>query len=144
MYAFLFITHGNLGESVVRTAEFIMNDTFADHYRLFSIDYSMLSDMNRIQEDLGRTVDEFVAKQRKVVLFVDIFGGSPANVAFTYSKREHVDIISGINLAMVIYAFEHYRDDRPVADLVAGVMQAGRDNIVSAKKLLESRERTHL
>lgn len=141
MYSFVFVTHGKLGETLVKTAEFIMNADFSDRIDAFSIDYSMISDMNKIQEAIQKASERSAEKKHKVIIFVDIFGGSPSNVAFTLSKRDNVDIISGVNLPMVIYAFEHMDKDISISDLVEGIVQSGADNIISAKKLIENKEK---
>lgn len=141
MYSFMFVTHGKLGETLVQTAEFIMHRDFSERTAVFSIDYTMLSDMNNIQETIQKKAEKFMADGSKVLIFVDIFGGSPSNVAFTLSKMKDVDIISGVNLPMVIFAFEHIDTDIELSELVTGITQSGGDNIISAKRLLESRER---
>ncbi len=137
MYCFIVVSHADLAVSLVKTAEFIMKADFSDRYQVFSIDYSMLADMNRIKEEIERALDRFVAMGRKVVIFVDIFGGSPANVSFTLVKREEVDVVTGVNLPMLIYAFEHCDDAVSVSHLVEGILQAGKEHLISAKKLLE-------
>ena len=141
MFSFIFVTHGDLGASLVRTAEFIMNERFDDRCETFSLDYSMLADMDRIKGLLERSVDRIVANGHRAIVFVDIFGGSPSNVAFTFAKRDDVDIISGVNLPMAIYAFEHRNATMPIAELTAGILQSGDESIISAKKLLEKERR---
>ncbi|HNT27239.1 MAG TPA: hypothetical protein PKH10_03575 [bacterium] len=141
MFSFIFVTHGDLGASLVRTAEFIMNERFDDRCETFSLDYSMLADMDRIKELLERSVDRIVTKGHRAIVFVDIFGGSPSNVAFTFAKRDEVDILSGVNLPMVIYAFEHRDAPVSIAELTAGILQSGDESLISAKKLLEKEHR---
>ena len=141
MYSFIFVSHADLGASLVRTAEFIMKEEFAGRYEVFSIDYSMLADMNRIRELLEKAVDRFAGLGHQVVIFVDIFGGSPSNVSFTLVKREGVDVVTGVSLPMVIYAFEHRDASVPIARMVEGILQAGRENLIGAKKLLDKESR---
>lgn len=141
MFSFIFVTHADLGASLVRTAEFIMKEDFKERYEIFSIDYSMLADMNRIKELLEKAADRFLGMKHRVIIFVDIFGGSPSNVAFTFVKREGIDVITGASLPMVIYAFEHRDDTMTVAQMTAGIIQTGEDNLISAKKLLEKENR---
>ena len=141
MFSFIFITHADLGASLVRTAQFIMQEDFKERCEVFSIDYSMLADMNRIKTLLEQSVDRFVGNGHKVVIFVDIFGGSPSNVAFTFVKREGVDVVTGVSLPMVIYAFEHRDHPLSVAQMAAGIIQTGEDNLIGAKKLLEKEGR---
>lgn len=137
MYCFIVVGHADLAVSLVKTAEFIMKADFSERCKVFSIDYSMLADMNSIKEEIERALDRFVEAGRRVIIFVDIFGGSPANVSFTLVKKEGVDVVTGVSLPMLIYAFEHCDDAVPVSRMVDGILQAGRDHLISAKKLLE-------
>jgi len=139
MYSFVFVSHGDLGESLVRTAASIMKEDFTGRYEIFSIDYSMLAEMDHIKDLLEKAVARFTRGGYRVVIFVDIFGGSPSNVSFALVKREDIDVIAGANLPMVVYAFEHRNDEVPLAQMVEGILQAGRENLVSAKKLLEKK-----
>ena len=141
MFSFIFITHADLGASLVKTAQFIMQEDFKERCAVFSIDYSMLADMNRIKEMLEKAVDRYLGEKHKVIIFVDIFGGSPSNVAFTFVKREGVDVITGVNLPMVIYSFEHRDHDLTISQMAAGIIQTGEDNLIGAKKLLEKENR---
>lgn len=137
MYSFIVVCHADLAASLVKAAEFIMKADFSDRCQVFSIDYSMLADMNRIKEEIEGALNRFVETGRKVIIFVDIFGGSPANVSFTLVKREGVDVVTGVSLPMIIYAFEHSGDAMPVSRMVEGILLAGREHLISAKKLLE-------
>jgi len=141
MFAILFVTHGTLGESLVKTAEFIMAKDLSERTEIFTIDYSMLSDMDNIRDAIEKSSERWLGKGYKVLLFVDIFGGSPSNVAFTLSKRESLDIVSGVNLPMTINAFENMDSDMEISELVAGIVQSGNDSIISAKNLLINRDR---
>lgn len=140
MYAFVFITHDNLGKALVRTAEFIINEDLSNRYEIFSIDYSMIKNMDTVRLNLEKAVDNFVNKNYKVIVFVDIFGGSPSNIAFTMSKQKNVDIISGVNLPMVLYAFDKVDSSIDLMDMVQGAVESAKNNINSAKKLLVGKE----
>ncbi|MFO7735406.1 MAG: hypothetical protein R6W70_04225, partial [bacterium] len=131
----------NLGEALVRTAEFIINEDLSNRYEVFSIDYSMIKNMDTVRSSLEEAVDNFVKKNYKVIVFVDIFGGSPSNVAFTLSKQENVDIISGVNLPMVLYAFDKVDSSIDLMDMVQGAVESAKNNINSAKKLLVVKEK---
>lgn len=136
MFSFIFLTHGELGETLVKTCEFIMNDKFLERIHIYSMDYSMLSDIDKIRADFSEQVENMLSSGYKVIVFVDIFGGSPSNIAFTFSKRENVDIISGVNLPMLIYAFEHMNDEQDIKKIVDSIISSGSNSIVSAKTLI--------
>ena len=47
-----------------------------------------------------------------------------------------MDVISGINLPMIMYSIEHMESSKELEEMVEGIMKSGSQNITSAKKLL--------
>ncbi|MCK5808401.1 hypothetical protein KAH37_05415 [bacterium] len=137
MYSCFFVTHGELGEMLVSTANMILKEDADDRVKIFSVDYSMLPDMQKIQKNVEIAIDLEIKKSRKVILFTDIFGGSPSNLAFTFSKRANVDVLAGVNLPMVLSAFERRDRDEPFEKTISAILKSGKGNIVSAKQLME-------
>lgn len=79
------------------------------------------------KEDLDRKladVDEKLGDEKDVLVLADLMGGSPCNAALErYLGSEHVQVVSGMNLAMVITATED----------PASVIAAGHDAIHDVK-----------
>ncbi|HNW16162.1 MAG TPA: hypothetical protein PLD55_06160 [bacterium] len=141
MYSFIFITHGDLGRTMLDIASRIMDEDVSEGCRLFTIDFAMVTELEEIKNNIKAAAEKFIAEGRKVIIFVDLFGGSPSNIAFTIAKNENVDVLSGVNLSMVMYAIEHRNSGKTLPVMVEGIMKSGLQNITSAKKLLESREK---
>jgi PTS system mannose-specific IIA component len=136
MYSYIFITHGNMGREILETAQKIMEEDLAEHCSVFSIDFSMAEKLDDIKAEIKECLDDYLEKGRKVIIFVDLFGGSPSNVAYTIAKHEDVDVVSGINLPMIMYSIEHLESSKKLDEMVEGIMKSGTQNITSAKKLL--------
>ena len=137
MYSYFFVTHGDLGEMLVTTANMILKDDIEDRIKIFSVDYSMLPDMQQIQKNVELAIEQESKKERHIILFTDIFGGSPSNLAFTFSKKENVDVIAGVNLPMVLSAFERKDRKEDFSKTITAIIKSGKGNIVSAKQLME-------
>lgn len=140
MYSFVFITHGDLGGTLIKTASQIMDIDVSKRTRFFSIEFSMSSELDNIKANLEKTIDEFLEEGDKVLILVDLFGGSPSNIALSLAKKENVDVISGVNLSMVMYSLEHRDDDIDIRTMAEGIIRSARQNITSAKQLLEKRD----
>lgn len=139
MYSYIFITHGNIGREILETAQKIMEEDLTDYCSIFSLDFSMAEKLDDIKAEIKGCLDGYLEKDRKVIIFVDLFGGSPSNVAYTIAKHEDVDVVSGINLPMVMYSIEHFDSSKKLKEMVEGIMKSGTQNITSAKKLLNIR-----
>ena len=140
MYSFVFITHGELGSTLLNIASRIMDIDVKERTAFFSIEFSMVTELDSMKTNLENTIDNFIKQGRKVLILVDIFGGSPSNIALSLAKKEEVDVISGVNLSMVMYSLEHMDDDSDIRTMVDGIIRSSRQNITGAKQLLEKRE----
>lgn len=72
-----------------------------------------------------------------VVLLTDMFGGTPSNLAISMMNREGVEVISGVNLPMLV-KLAKVRSSHTLAECVECAQQAGRKYIASASSLLPS------
>ena len=140
MYSFVFITHGELGNTLLDIASRIMDIDVTDRTAFFSIEFSMATELDGMKANLEKTIDSFLEKGEKVIILVDLFGGSPSNIALSLAKKEDVDVISGVNLSMVMYALEHRDDDTDLETMADGIIRSARQNITGAKQLLKKRE----
>jgi Phosphotransferase system, mannose/fructose-specific component IIA len=140
MYSFVFITHGELGKTLLDIASRIMDIDVADRTAFFSIEFSMAMELDGMKANLEKTIDSFLEKGKKVIILVDLFGGSPSNIALSLAKKEGVDVISGVNLSMVMYSLEHRDDETDLETMVDGIIRSARQNITGAKQLLKKRE----
>ncbi len=140
MYSYFFVTHGSFGKTLVETASMILQKEFSERIRIFSVSYDMQQEMDAIQKQISKEMDIFLKKNHTVILFTDIFGGTPSNMAFTFSKKKSVDVIAGVNLPMVLSALERMNKDEPFEKVVEDILKSGNGNIVSAKKLMGYKE----
>ena len=140
MYSFVFITHGELGSTLLDIASRIMDVDVADRTAFFSIEFSMVAELDGMKANLEKTIDSFLAKGEKVIILVDLFGGSPSNIALSLAKKDNVDVVSGVNLSMVMYSLEHRDDDADIETMVDEIIRSARQNITGAKQLLAKRE----
>ena len=63
-----------------------------------------------------------------------MLGGTPCNACLPYSNNDKVEIVSGVNLYMLLSAFIN-RKNMSVKDLAAKVISDGQKNIANAKDL---------
>jgi len=65
-------------------------------------------------------------------------GGTPCNTALLKTKNITAEVLTGVNLYMVLSSFTH-RDQMDLKSLAAKVAEDGRRAIVAAKDLLAKR-----
>jgi len=91
-------------------------------------------------EDIERALDKAVKKADSgdgVVIITDLFGGSPANFALARMAAGKVEVISGLNLAMVLKMVDlRARDLSDPAVMARAIAREGKDSIVLASQVL--------
>ena len=93
-------------------------------------------------ESLERRLDAAIKAAddgQGVIVITDLFGGSPANLALARMQPGRVEIVSGLNLAMMLKAVDlrlHKLTD-PVV-MARAIVREGRENIALASDLLNN------
>lgn len=91
----LIITHGNLGEELLNVTE----EIFETKSEIEFISMSWLDDGSSIE----KKINKFLKKNKgsNILIMVDMFGGSPANLSLRFNNEE-TEILTGINLPGLI------------------------------------------
>ena len=97
MIGVVVITHGQLATELVNSAEMIVGDL--PHFTAVSIGWH--DDVNDAREDIAQAIER-VRGDGGVLLLTDMFGGTPSNLGMTFLERDRVEVITGVNLPMLI------------------------------------------
>jgi PTS system mannose-specific IIA component len=79
-----------------------------------------------------------VNQKNGVVIFTDMFGGTASNLSFSFLKNDQVEIITGVNLPMLI-KFVSLQRSNNLKEVVKKVVEQGKKNIHIASALLSSK-----
>jgi|SRR6056297_136877 len=93
----IIITHGNYGEEILKSVEMIAGKQ--ENAYAFSINEDTYI------EEVKKEVESLIDEETYIYLFVDIYGGSPFNIAINFLSKERVNIISGFNMPMILEFF---------------------------------------
>jgi mannose PTS system EIIA component len=91
------VTHGQLATELVNAAEMIVGDL--PQFTAVSIGWH--DDVNDAREDIARAIDR-VRGDDGVLVLTDMFGGTPSNLGMTFLEKDRVEVITGVNLPMLI------------------------------------------
>jgi PTS system mannose-specific IIA component len=133
MIEIVIITHGLFGEELYLSAEMILG-------KQGSVT-SIAVQPGKAMSDIAAELDSIIAKDSHngVLVLTDMFGGSPSNVAFSYVGQPNVEIVSGVNLPMVLKSFSGRMAGEDLATLASGCSEAGRKSIKVASELMGKR-----
>ncbi|MBI1911848.1 MAG: PTS sugar transporter subunit IIA [Deltaproteobacteria bacterium] len=134
MVGAVIITHGSLAESLIEVAQSITGKM--ENVRAVAVKNSDSTD--NIRGLLASAVKE-VNKGKGVIIFTDMFGGTPTNIALSLLAEGKVDVITGVNLPMVI-KFVTHRAEKPLGELALLLKDYGQQSIVLAGDMLRDKK----
>ena len=126
----LVVTHGQLGQELVSAAQAIVGEV--SHMAAVSIGWN--DDVEESKKKIEQGVSE-VDQGKGVIVLTDMFGGTPSNLSLPLLKRNELEIITGVNLPMVIKLANQSGADS-LSELVSKVKKQGQSHISIASELL--------
>jgi PTS system mannose-specific IIA component len=124
------VSHGHLANEFLAAAEMILGPI--PHITAASIDWH--DDVEVARHELERAIAR-VSQGRGVLLMTDMFGGAPTDIASMFLDDSSVEVISGVNLPMVLRLAEQ-EPGASLADIAKTVRDSGKDGIHVAGDLL--------
>jgi mannose PTS system EIIA component len=129
----IIVSHGKLGEELLNALTIILGE--APNIEAISIGwYDDVEESKRKINSSLKSVDQ----KSGVVIFTDMFGGTPSNLSFAFQKDGTVEIITGVNLPMLI-KFVSLQRSNNLKDVAKKVVEQGKKNIHLASALLGSK-----
>jgi PTS system mannose-specific IIA component len=129
------VTHGQLATELVNAAEMIVGEL----PRFAAVSIGWHDDVEAAREAIATAVAR-VEGPSGVLLLTDMFGGTPSNLGITFLDVDRVEVITGVNLPMLIKlaSLRHSSDLREVSRQIA---ESGRTAIRVASELVRSPSR---
>ena len=91
------VTHGQLAAELLNAAEMIVGDL----PRFAAVSIGWHDEVNDARDDIAAAIDR-VRGDEGVLLLTDMFGGTPSNLGLTFLEADRVEVITGVNLPMLI------------------------------------------
>src|SRR5205809_3273405 len=97
MIGVVVVTHGQLAIELVNAAEMIVGDL--PQFTAVSIGWH--DDVNDARQEIAEAIGR-VRGEEGVLLLTDMFGGTPSNLGMTFLEADGLEVITGVNLPMLI------------------------------------------
>jgi PTS system mannose-specific IIA component len=130
----LIVMHGKLGEELLNVLTIILGETA----NIEAISIGWYDDIEESKKKIAASLKR-VDQKNGVVIFTDMFGGTPSNLSFTFQKAGSVEIITGANLPMLI-KFISLQRGTSLRDVAKKVIEQGRKNIHLASAILDGKK----
>ncbi len=132
----LIVTHGRLAIELLNAAEMIVGEV--QHITAVSLGWHDDVDMatGMIQKALER-----VKGPDGVLILTDMFGGTPTNISSTFLDQDKVEVVTGVNLPMLI-KLAQIGEGQTLAAAAKIVKEQGQSSIYIASQLLAPKQRS--
>ncbi|MFH1156283.1 MAG: PTS fructose transporter subunit IIA [Pseudomonadota bacterium] len=137
MTGILIATHANLGQALIDTVEFILASKI-DNIAFVSIDIKEQADS--LHKKIKKGIKTVQQEEGGVIIFTDMFGGTPSNLSYSFLEEGAVEVISGVNLPILLKAV-NIRDKMSLSEAATLLVEQGRKSISLASDILKGSRR---
>lgn len=133
MIGVLITTHGNLGRELIKAAELIKGP-ISD---ISHVSVDQTKDVEDIKKEIGNAIKK-LDKGKGVLVLTDLFGGTPSNISLSFMKEEKVEVLSGVNLPMLLKLSE-IKENVSLREFACFIKEYGQKNISLASEILSKK-----
>jgi PTS system mannose-specific IIA component len=126
----LVVTHGRLAIELLNAAEMIVGEI----HGVTAVSIGWHDDVDTAAVMVGSALDR-VRTPDGVLILTDMFGGTPTNIASTFLDEGKVEIVTGVNLPMLL-KLAQVAEGQPLAVAARLVRESGQGSIYMASDLL--------
>jgi PTS system mannose-specific IIA component len=125
------VTHGQVAGELLAAAETIVG--VQNHIAAVSIGWH--DDVEIAKDEIARAITK-VSAGAGVLLLTDMFGGTPTNISAMFIKDGEIEIVTGVNLPMVVKLASQNREST-LDEMAKQVEEQGKESIYRTQELLE-------
>ena len=130
----IIVSHGKLAEELLNALTIILGEVV----NMEAISIGWYDDVEESKKKINQSLKR-VNQKNGIVIFTDMFGGTPSNLSFSFLKDDQVEIITGVNLPMLI-KFVSLQRSSNLKEVAKKVVEQGKKNIHLASALLNLKD----
>jgi len=134
MIGLVVVGHGDLPEALVRAAESVLSEST----QMRAVCLPSESDTAHFGEMIEAAVKE-VDKGEGVIIMTDMMGGTPTNTALAMLNQKGVEVVTGVNLPMLLKV--PFLKGKDVHEAANFLVEYGRRNLALPSEMLQSMKR---
>ena len=136
MIGMVIVTHGALGDALLDVATCILG---YPPENVISISIDLKEDADKLLAKIAAGIKQ-IDQKKGVLILTDMFGGTPSNLGYSFLEEGAVEVISGVNLPILIKAF-NARNKMELAELGVTLDAYGKKSIQLASEILKGKKR---
>ncbi|MBF0113172.1 MAG: PTS fructose transporter subunit IIA [Desulfamplus sp.] len=136
MTGILIVTHANLGEALIEAIEFIVNEKIEN---IIAVSIDIKENPEVLRNKIKKAINK-IKSDKGVIIFTDMFGGTPSNLSYSFLEEGSVEVISGVNLPTLLKAIG-IRHKMDMSKAVEQIVAHGKKSISLASGILRGEKR---
>jgi PTS system mannose-specific IIA component len=132
MIGIVLATHSRLGEALIDAAEFILG---SKPVGVESISIDINESADKLRHKIAAGIKK-VDNNKGVLILTDMFGGTPSNLSYSFLEDNQVEVISGVNLPILIKALKD-REKWELEEFGVALETFGKKSIALASGILK-------
>jgi PTS system mannose-specific IIA component len=138
MIGIVIITHGQLGNALVETAEIIFSEKPES---IISVSINLTENVEKLRKKINTAIRS-VDANKGVLILTDMFGGTPSNLSYSFLEEGRIEVISGVNLPVLLKAINLRKKDMDLHQMAKTIETYGKKSISLASSILKGEKRS--
>ncbi|HEY6138815.1 MAG TPA: PTS sugar transporter subunit IIA [Thermoanaerobaculia bacterium] len=131
MIGALIVTHGQLAYELLNAARKIESNIGV----VEAVPLEWTDSVDEAREKIRQALER-LGDVHGVIIFTDMFGGTPSNISLSFLEKDRVEIVTGVNLPMIVKFATMAQDSQDLATLAHVISEKGSKAIRVASDLL--------
>ena len=138
MVGIVIVTHGQLGDALVETAEIIFGSTPES---TISASINLTENVEQLRKKINSAIKS-VDSNKGILILTDMFGGTPSNLSYSFLEEGRVEVISGVNLPVLLKAINLRKKNMDLHQMAKTIETYGKKSISLASSILKGEKRS--
>lgn len=130
MVGLIIITHGIYASALIKSLEMLSGKV----EKIEAIEFEQGEGIESLQEKIKKTIIKLDTEE--VLIMVDLLGGTPYNASSIELENPNINIITGINMPMILEILPHRNEGINIVSHIA--TDGGKNGIVNVKDRYDS------
>lgn len=137
MVGLVIVTHSSLGGALIEATESILAEPLGT---VTAVSVDLRQSAEHLRKKISAGIKE-VDQGGGILILTDMFGGTPSNLSLSFLEEGRIEVLTGVNLPLVIRAAK-MRKDKDLSELAVDLQAYGRKSISLASGVLKGNKRT--
>jgi len=134
MIGVVIVTHCRLAEELIAAARLVVGEELKQFQ---PVSIGPTEGTEEIREKIIGAIRK-VDEGQGVLILTDMYGGTPSNISLSFLEERKIEVITGVNLPMLLKLATH-PNDMDIEKLAVFITEYGQRNINLASEVLKKR-----